>query len=93
MILEPVVLWGNNFCSWVSIVKELQLRPIIAVLSCFHSGELVKALVGSDCIILLNQDLNPSLLGSLRGLAKLGLVDGHTTSGVCDIGLQLGVTR
>jgi hypothetical protein len=86
------VLWGDNFCSWVSIVHELQLRPVVVILSCFHSVDLIKASVRNNCVVVLESDLNPSLLRSLRGLAKLGLVDGRTKSSMCDIALQLGVT-
>ncbi len=92
-LLEPVVLWGGNYCSLVGVLQELHVWPVVVILSCFNAVALIKASVGQDCIVVLDQDLNPPLLATLRGLAKLGLVDGYTTSGVCDIALQLGLTN
>jgi hypothetical protein len=46
---EPVILWGNTFCSWVGAAQELQLRPVAVILSSLELVKLVQATVDSDC--------------------------------------------
>jgi hypothetical protein len=46
--LEPVLLWGTDFCSWIGVLQELKFRPVFIVLTCLDSVELVKASVSCE---------------------------------------------
>jgi hypothetical protein len=59
--VEPVVVWGEEYSSWLGLVQELQLRPVVVILSCFNSAGLVKASVGDDCFVILESSLSASL--------------------------------
>jgi hypothetical protein len=78
--LKPVILWGDEFSSWLWVLDELKLRPIAVILSCVNSVDLVRGCIGEDCFVGLATDMDKNVLLSLRGLSKLGLVDGRVTS-------------
>jgi hypothetical protein len=86
-----VVLWGDDFCSWLGVLTELKLRPIAVLLSSLESVELVKACVEADCYVGSVQDMTGPLLDSLAGTACLGLVDGRVTTQICALATTLGL--
>jgi hypothetical protein len=78
--LNPVILWGDEFSSWLGVLDELKLRPIAVILLGTTLIDLVCGCVGADCFVGLATDMDENVLLSLRGLSKLGLVDGRVTS-------------
>jgi hypothetical protein len=93
--LESDVVSGYEYSSWwwLGVAQELQLRPVVVILSCFDSVDLFKASVGDDCLIILESNLSASLGSSLKGMARLGLEDGRITSCLCGLSDQIGLER
>jgi hypothetical protein len=87
---QPVILWGDEFSSWIGAAKELHLRPVAVVLSSLNSVELVKASVGVDCFVGLARDVKV-ILDSLSGKCRLGLVDGRPTREICALAECVGL--
>jgi hypothetical protein len=87
---QPVILWGDEFSSWIGVAKELHLRPVAVVLSSLNSVELVKASVGVDCFVGLARDVK-DILDSLSGKCRLGLVDGRPTREICALSDRVGL--
>jgi hypothetical protein len=91
--LEPVILWGSDYCSWLCVLKELKLRPVVLILATFDSVDLAQATVGGDCLVILATDLDDLLIKSITGMAQLGLVDGRVTSSLCESSARMGLKR
>jgi hypothetical protein len=87
---EPVVLWGDDFSSWLGVVQELSLRPVAVILSRLDLVALVQATVGTDCFVGLASEVE-AVLGALSGKCRLGLVDGHPTRKFCELGDRFGL--
>jgi hypothetical protein len=86
---EPVILWGDDFCSWIGILDELGLEPVAVILSSSASLALARGSVGNNCFVGLAADFQESLLPSMHGQCRLGLVNGRITQGLCGLGAQL----
>jgi hypothetical protein len=89
---EPVILWGNEFCSWLGVLDELGLRPSAVVLSSAAKIGLVQSAVGVDCFVGLADDFVEVLLPILRGKCQLGLMDGRVTKSVSDLAEKLDLS-
>jgi hypothetical protein len=90
---EPVILWGDEFCSWIGVLEELGLCPAAVILSSMDAIHLVKGVVGIECFVGTASDLEAVLLPSLRGKCRLGLVDGRVTGKLCEMATQLNLSR
>jgi hypothetical protein len=88
---EPVFLWGDSFCSWMGVLQEMKFRPVAVILTSRACFDLVRGCVSADCFVGLESDLNDKIISSLRGICKLGLVDGRITSRTCSMATQLAL--
>ena len=89
-LIDAVILWGDEFSSWIGATKELHLQPVAAILSSLNSVKLVKASVGVDCFMGLAGDVKV-ILDSLCGKCRLGLVDGRPTQEICALAEHVGL--
>jgi hypothetical protein len=90
---EPVVLWGEAFCSWIGVLGILNLKPVGIFLTCLDSIELVRKCVGADCFVGRVDSMDTLVSQSLIHGARLGLIDGRVTSAICGVASTLGLTR
>jgi hypothetical protein len=88
--LEPVILWGDGFCSWLGVLHELKFRPVAVLLTDpAQNLDIVRACVGADCFIGSVASLTDAIILSLKGSCRLGLIDGRVSSGTCDLARKL----
>jgi hypothetical protein len=87
---EPVILWGNDFCSWTGAVQELKLRPVAVILTNLDLIDLTRATVGPDCFVGLASEVE-QVMAALSGQCRLGLVDGRPNINICTLGGCFGL--
>jgi hypothetical protein len=89
---ETVILWGEEFCSWIGVLDKLGLRPAAVILHLLDAVKLAKGAIGIDCFVGVASDLVKILLPWLRGKCRLGLVDGRITGSLWTLVTQLDLS-
>jgi hypothetical protein len=73
----PVIVWGDDFPSWLLVLRELRLRTCVVVVSSeLHLG-LVQSLVEEDCLVITTAHARAVLTPGTTGGFLLCLLDGR----------------
>ena len=89
----PVVVWGDEFPSWLLVLGELRLRAAVVILSSPTHTSLVKSLVAANCLIVTAEDAWSVLTPATTGECSLCLVDGRVGAASARLLETCGVTR
>jgi hypothetical protein len=88
-----VVVWGDEFPSWLLVLAELHLKARVVVLSGETRLTLVKSLVEEDCLIVTETKAREILGPHTLNNSSLCLVDGRVTSDTARFLERCGITR
>jgi hypothetical protein len=59
---EPVIPWGDKFCSWIGVLDKLGLQPAAMILLSMDAVDLVKGAVRIDCFVGIRSNFVEVLL-------------------------------
>jgi hypothetical protein len=88
-----VIVWGDEFPSWLLVLGELRLRAAVVILSSPTFISLVKSLVAANCLIVTAEDAWSVLTPATTGECSLCLVDGRVGAASARLLETCGVTR
>jgi hypothetical protein len=94
LITLPCVLASKGFPSWLLVLQELKLSPVLVLLSTRRYVAVVQALVPHSCRIIVGQPADaPSIGWHTLGSKPIGLVDGGFKHLLSDWFGSLGMRR
>jgi hypothetical protein len=89
---QSVIVWGDRFPSWLLVLKELQLKARVVIVSSEVHCCFMKGLVDKDCLIVTEEAaktfLNPEKIGN----CSLCLFDGRLAANKAEFLQTCGIT-
>jgi hypothetical protein len=88
-----VIVWGDDFPSWLLVLGELRLRASVVVVSSELHLSLIQSLVEEDCLVITAAHALSVLTPDTTGGCSLCLVDGRVLPTTARLLQSCGVTR
>jgi hypothetical protein len=92
-LIVPVVVWGDEFPSWLLVLKEPRMQARVVVLTSETQLAFVQSLVEEGCLIVTAKKAREILDPNTVGHSSLCLVDGRVASDTARFLQTCGVTR